>query len=52
MNALAEFHIYLMLVLGPVAIGLALLVAVAEYAFAYRNEIKWCWHVARWLDSL
>lgn len=52
MNEAAEFALTLLLTLGPLGLVLGLLVAVADFAFAYRHEIKWCWHVARWLDSL
>lgn len=52
MNALADFLIHLLLTFGPVILVLGVLVAVAEFALHYRYEIKWCWHVARWLDSL
>lgn len=52
MNALADFILTCGIVLGPPLVMLALLVAAAEFAQRHRYEIKWCWHVTRWLDSL
>ena len=52
MNALADFILVAGIILGPPALVLAFLAGVVEFALKHQYEIKWCWHVARWLDSL
>lgn len=52
MNALADFILTLGIILGPLALVLALLLVVVEFAQYHRYEIKWCWRLTNWLDSL
>ena len=52
MNVLADFILVAGIILGPPLLVLALLTGIAEFAQRHRYEIKWCWRVARWLDSL
>ena len=52
MNALADFVLTLDLIFGPLLIILVLLLVVVEFAQYHRREIKWCWRLTNWLDSL
>ena len=52
MNALADFILTLGLIFGPLGLVLLLLLVVVEFAQHHRCEIRWCWRLTNWLDSL